>query len=249
MYIAIVDRYTPEELADIVKDSLTMREVIEKLGYKTFNGSNSLTIKKRLEKYNISTDHFKSPRPKARTNEEVFCENSEVRQNTLRKRFKKKSDDSQCQICGQNKIWNGKPLTMIVDHINGNNHDNRIENLRWICPNCGSQLDTFAGRNKKRINEIHNFSQKKSSKRAQRNKICPVCQTNKIYSGSKMCQECRTKEKRKNIPNRETLNNLIKIMPFTKIGIKYGVSDNAVRKWCKNYGLPCTKQEIKNSII
>ena len=46
-------------------------------------------------------------------------------------------------------MWNGKPLVLILDHINGNAEDNRYENLRFVCPNCNSQLPTFTGRNKK----------------------------------------------------------------------------------------------------
>lgn len=75
-------------------------------------------------------------------------------------------------------------------------------------------------------------------------KICPICNINEIMKTSKMCKDCRSKEKRKNIPPKEELENLIYTMPFVKIGKIYGVSDNAVRKWCKSYGLPFRYGEL-----
>ncbi len=56
-------------------------------------------------------------------------------------------EDAQCAECGVSSIWNGKRLVLQLDHINGSNRDNRIENLRLLCPNCHSQTDTYAGRN------------------------------------------------------------------------------------------------------
>lgn len=122
---------------------------------------------------------------------------------------------------------------MILDHIDGDNHNNLPSNLRWICPNCNSQLDTFAGRNIKNKNKYTSVNSKKSNK-----KICPICNITEISKNSKMCRECRNKEIAKNIPPKEDLEKLIYNTSFTKIGEMYGVSDNAVRKWCKKYGLP-----------
>lgn len=66
-----------------------------------------------------------------------------------------------------------------------------------------------------------------------------------ISYGANKCLSCRNKERSKNIPERKILKHLIRTTPFTKIGIQYGVSDNAVRKWCDKYSLPRKSSEIK----
>lgn len=91
-----------------------------------------------------------------------------------------------------------------------------------MCPNCHSQTDTFAGKN------VHhpNGTEQKS----------------KPESKSKSKSQLSSKR-----PTREELKELIYSLPFTKIGEKFGVSDNAVRKWCKFYGLPHRKKDIKTT--
>lgn len=59
-----------------------------------------------------------------------------------------------CEICKIGPIWNNMPLTLQIDHINGNNKDNRIENLRFLCPNCHSQTDTFGAKNIGKIKSV-----------------------------------------------------------------------------------------------
>lgn len=54
-----------------------------------------------------------------------------------------------CACCGMGDIWNGLPLSLQLDHINGINNDNRITNLRFLCPNCHTQQQTYAAKNKK----------------------------------------------------------------------------------------------------
>jgi hypothetical protein len=63
----------------------------------------------------------------------------------------KRCDEEFCAFYSQQLQWNGKPLKLILDHKNGVNSDNRPKNLRFLCPNCNSQLDTHGGRNKGRV--------------------------------------------------------------------------------------------------
>ena len=149
--MAIIDRFKEDELRSLVADCSSWRELARRSGY-TSIGNNFDTIKKRLEKYDISTDHFTGV-PKGstlRAEENVFCENSTATQKVLRHWYKKgQYAEYKCSICGLPAEWNGKPLPLTLDHINGDNKDNRLENLRWVCPNCDRQLNTFAGKSVK----------------------------------------------------------------------------------------------------
>ena len=152
---ALIDQYSKEELQQIVSQSTSLKEVIDKLGYATHSGSNNRTVKSRIEKYNIDISHFTSVvNPIKRTEENVFIKNSTASQATLRRWFLKgKYVPYICSICGQKPIWQEKELTLILDHINGENHDDRLENLRWVCPNCNQQLDTTNGKNIKNVRQ------------------------------------------------------------------------------------------------
>ena len=151
---SIIDRYSRDELEQMVKTSFYLRDVVKKIGYSCVSGRNNDTVRKRLEKFNISTENFTHQKPMNRDESNIFCENSSASQATLRRWYKKRNKCDSCEICGQSIKWNGKPLTMILDHINGDKHDNRLHNLRWICPNCDSQLPTYAGRNIKSNDNI-----------------------------------------------------------------------------------------------
>jgi hypothetical protein len=63
----------------------------------------------------------------------------------------RRCDNDECLFHTEPLVWNGKPLSLVLDHRNGNNSDNRPQNLRLLCPNCDSQLETRGGRNKGRV--------------------------------------------------------------------------------------------------
>lgn len=145
----IIDNYSSEEISEIVADSYSFSEALRKIGYKNFGGTNHNTLQKYMDSHNIDYSHFSKQgrRGITRTFENVFCKNSTACRDVVRKWYLKgQYSEYKCSICGID-IWNDKPLTLRLDHINGKSNDNRLSNLRWVCPNCDSQLPTYCGRN------------------------------------------------------------------------------------------------------
>lgn len=82
------------------------------------------------------------------TKEQIFSEESQISNGRLKKIIlTERLIEYKCE-CGINNEWRGKKIELELDHINGNNRDNRLLNLRFLCPNCHSQTDNFRGRNK-----------------------------------------------------------------------------------------------------
>ena len=90
---------------------------------------------------------LKAADKKRMTNEECFIENSTYPRHRLKERIIKQNlIEYRCKICDNNGMWMNKPMPLILDHKNGINNDNRIDNLRFVCSNCDSQLPTYKNR-------------------------------------------------------------------------------------------------------
>lgn len=149
---------TDEQFVELIKSSTNISEVLFKLGYTVKGNSWGFSnVRRRMDDLNIPMSAFKgksamiqSSREKDLTAEMLFKENCKHNRNCLR-RFIIKNDllPYKCAICGA-KEWNGKTLSLELDHINGINNDNRLENLRFLCPNCHSQTTTYGSRNQQR---------------------------------------------------------------------------------------------------
>ena len=232
------ENYTKEEIENIVKISCSYKDFARRIGYS--NSPSGDTIKSlKIKLANYDTSHFENNNNLTRierTPENTFIENSTASQHTLRRLYLKgEYTPYQCSICEQPPEWQGKPLTLILDHSNGINNDDRLENLRWVCPNCNQQLETTGSRNPQR--KI--FAKKY---------YCKDC-GKEISKGSLRCVSCESKHRTISLEDmpvtREELKNLIRTMPFTKIGVKFGVTDNAIRKWCDKFNLPRKVSDIK----
>ncbi|MES2462548.1 MAG: HNH endonuclease [Armatimonadota bacterium] len=130
----------------------------------------------------------------------------------------------ECQECGLGPEWNSKRLYLHLDHINGSHTDNRIENLRLLCPNCHSQTENYAGRK----------SYEGRQNRARRI-CCPSCGELKPENGiGRVCAHCSAVRQRKTErPTETVLRQQVETAGYTGTGRIYGVSDNTIRKWLR----------------
>lgn len=140
-------------------------------------------------------------------------------------------------------------MSLILDHINGKNRDNRLSNLRWVCPNCNIQLETSNGKNQVRKNRISYYccdcGQKLKNKKSTR---CASCESKRRKKLSIVNENDNTYSfpKSNKLVERNELKQLIRTKSFIDIGKYYGVSDNSIRKWCKTLGLPYRHVDIHN---
>ena len=258
-------KFTNEEFINAVRSNTTTKQVLISLGL-LVNGGNYRIFNHLVSELNVDVDHLKQPKASNKKIEmsKILVKNSNYSRQKLKARLLKEDYlKNKCYICNQEPIWKEKKLVFILDHINGDPQDNRLENLRLVCPNCGSQLDTFSGRNKasKRLPIPNDFLSvlqslgttstathynvtRQTVKKWRRNLETKISLRNPVilnkcicgdYTRGKMCISCRKAERRKHIPNKETLQKEIEITSWRDLGKKYNVSDNAVRKWAKKY--------------
>lgn len=142
-------RYSKENLEKIAKISLSIKEVIRRLGGNEDSGGVFQHVKTKLIRHNIDTSHFlgrsvsrKSVPCNKLTSKDILVENRTGCREDIR-RLKRCLDEigisKTCVVCGLSDKWMGKDIVLEVDHINKNRLDNRPENLRYLCPNCHSQ--------------------------------------------------------------------------------------------------------------
>jgi hypothetical protein len=222
------------EIQKILNKCSSFVEVLETLGLNAHSG-NHRTLKQRIKFDNLNIDELiKKRKEKSRQRSikkavpisEVMIKNSNYGTNHLKNRLvKEKILKYACEKCGNEGIWMKQKLALQLDHKNGNPRDHRLENICFLCPNCHSQTDTYAG------------------KRNKKNKFCFECKIPTKGKGKK-CRKCSAqKQPQKLFVTKEELEKLVKEFPMTELGRKFGTSDNSIRKRCKKLGIEIPKYE------
>jgi hypothetical protein len=237
-----VPRYSEQEVREAVAASFSYAEALRRLELRA-TGANWRTLREWVATWEIQVDHFDSdiarrqalrrriPRPL----EEILVEGSTYSRNHLKDRlYAAGLKQPICELCGQGELWRDRRMALILDHVNGVRDDNRLENLRIVCPNCAATLETHCGR--------------KNLECADRE--CLHCGTpfQPKYPRHRYCSRgCamrsprpargvpRPERRRVERPPYDELLREVADVGWSAVGRRYGVSDNAIRKWVRQY--------------
>jgi predicted nucleic acid-binding Zn ribbon protein len=224
---------------EAIASSLSYTEALRRLGMRPVGGNWKTLRRYATEVWHIPVEHF-DPRagqlaalrrrpvtPLA----EVLVVGSSYSRGTLKRRlFREGLKQRACELCGQGELWRGRCMALILDHVNGVATDNRLENLRIVCPNCAATLDTHCGRNVKPLRPcavcgalFHSYEPSQAH--------CSRGCGGKSDRNRKAQRAARRVER----PPYERLVAEIAASGYRAVGRRYGVSDNAVRKWLRRY--------------
>lgn len=213
-----------QTLKNIILISESRSDVFRRLSM-TPRGAKFKTLNKLILKNNIDISHFKK-------SGEINRRKNSLKESDLKNIFKENSPNSRikhyilkfnliehkCSACELGNIWNNKPLTLQLDHINGISSDNRLENLRFLCPNCHTQTETYGSKNIQSTPIIVE---------------CPMC-NKPVSEQGRHCIACaHTFLQKIQWPSNKVLSELVWTKPLLKLAVDLGVSDNAIRRHCK----------------
>lgn len=238
-----VPRYSEEEARRAVAASPSYTEAFRRLGVKPAGGNHKLFRRWVDDVWQIPTerfdpDHARDSSFRKRTPvplEAILVECSTYKRASLKRRlYEAGLKERRCELCGQGEEWRGRRMSLIIDHVNGVPDDNRLENLRIVCPNCAATLDTHCGRKNRQPVELRS---------------CPVCEGTFTprYARHRYCSRaCASRHstrrrapkpslRKVTRPSLEQLRLDLEAMSCAAVGRKYGVSDTAVRKWLRAY--------------
>lgn len=241
-------KYTDTEIQQAVKDSKSYRQVILKLGLNPRGGGGYKNIQTKIKKLELDISHFtgcgwskNTQQPLKRSIDDYLNNKANITSHKLKLRLIREGYlEHKCSVCNL-KEWNENPIPIELDHIDGNNSNNSLENLRIICPNCHAQTSNYCGKNIKVKRKIYlcKCGNKKSADIYERCFNCSLKFRNKRRTKIKKPKSKNTGmfQRKVDRPSKEELEILINENSWCAIGRKFGVSDNAIRKWARNYNI------------
>lgn len=274
-------KWTDEQLIEAVKQSRSIRQVLIKLSLNA-TGQNYRAVPKKIKELNLDSSHFtgmgwakgttNNGTGRKRTLTELLRIGSGRLGVNVKKRLIRegilKEECCMCKILMWGVEDKKTKLALHLDHINGINEDNRLENLRLLCPNCHSLTPTYAGKNKKsavqkkaelptpetlkfmiEATSINNTalligcSKTALEKKLKQSKNFCSCGKEKFFNAAlcRSCQGIKLNKPKINWPSEKELIQMIKNSSYLTVGKKLGVSDNAIRKRLKNRGYNLTE--------
>jgi hypothetical protein len=238
VFVSRGPRYQEAEARKAIRESRSWAEALRRLGMCPTGGA-SKVLRKYAALWGISADHFDPyatfQRPRTRKPlEEILVKKSTYSRNHLKERlYQEELKRPICELCSQDENWHGRRLGMILDHVNGVSDDNRLSNLRIVCPNCAATLDTHCGRGRRLSRPDRDCERCGAPFRAK-------------YATQRHCsQQCgsrwdrtgkpRPSARRAVRPPHAQLLREVTAVGYSATGRRYGVSDNAIRKWLRDY--------------
>jgi hypothetical protein len=203
------------------------------------SGGGGQILKKYTAIWGISTEHFdpyasaRGPRSRVPLEEALVRGSTYPRKDVKRRLYQEGLKQPVCELCGQGEFWRGARMALILDHVNGVGTDNRLGNLRIVCPNCAATLDTHCARARRTIRS---------------DRACELCGSifTPKYSKQRFCSPaCGTRGNRAGRPRPETrrvdrppqaqLLREVEAIGVSATGRRYGVSHTSIRKWLRQY--------------
>ena len=218
-----------EKVKEAVENNCCYSDTLRFLGVPT-QGRNSDTLKKKIKEYNLNISHFtfvSKDKGKSRKKlvEDYLFKGSTIKPCKLKKKLLEEGlKENKCECCGITE-WQGKPINCQLHHIDGDETNNRLENLQILCPNCHSQTENYCG----------------LANKAEKEKIyCLDCGREIKYSKSGYCPSCTAKHR--SIINWDNEIDNLKLCVANGdsniiIGNKYGVSEATIRKYRKKFNI------------
>lgn len=233
-------RFNEQQLRTAINASYSWAEAMRLLGYRSAGG-NWKTLKKYAALWSISTDHFEplgrrglsglmNHWPTKTPLGDILVENSTYSRSHLKNRlFDEGLKQRKCEVCGQGETWRGERMALILDHVNGVPDDHRMENLRILCPNCAATLKTHCGRRNKRPPRDCERCGRSYEAKYRKQRFCSR------DCGSRSSRDRSPAFRRVERPPYAQLLRELEQTSYLAVGRKYGVSDNAIRKWVRYY--------------